>query len=78
MVVVVCVLVVAVLVVVPWCLVVVVRRMFGGSDGGSVGTGTSLPYGGLPELGPVGPLSGLRPDADVGDDLGSSDDLLGG
>lgn len=82
MAIVVSVIVVAGLVGIGWALVVLLRRMFGGSASvdpasTSVDSGSVLPYGGLPELGPVGPLGGLSPDADIDDPMAGPDDLLG-
>jgi len=62
-----------------WALVALLRRMFGGDGSGSgtaVDAGLAPPYGGLPNLGPVGPLGGISPDAHIGDPSPSPDDLL--
>jgi len=71
----VCAIVAAGLITIAWALVVLVRRMFGGFGGGD--TGSAPPYGALPELGPVGALGGLSPDADISDATAGPDDLLG-
>jgi hypothetical protein len=54
---------------------VLLRRMFRGAGPSSSEPGP--PYGVLPGLGPVGPLGGLSPDADVSDTGSSSNDLFG-
>ncbi|HVT22129.1 MAG TPA: hypothetical protein VHE57_12165 [Mycobacteriales bacterium] len=58
-----------------WALVVLVRRLFGGAA--PVESGPAIPFGGLPELGPVGPLGELSPGADIGDLTAGPDDLIG-
>lgn len=63
-----------------WALAVLLRRMFfggGSGDGTTVNSTAAPPYGGLPDLGPVGPLGELSPDANIGDPGASPDDLLG-
>jgi hypothetical protein len=69
------VLLVAGLVGIGWAVVVLVRRLFGGAA--HVEPGPAIPYGGLPELGPVGPLGGLSPNADIDDPMAGPDDLVG-
>jgi hypothetical protein len=77
MVIVVSIVVIAGLVGILISLGVLAKRLFGGT---STATGTAQqpapPYGGLPELGPVGPLGGLSPDADINDPGASPDDLF--
>jgi hypothetical protein len=58
--------------VIVWAMLL--KRMFGGS--GSLDTGPAVPYGGLPDLGPVGPLGVVSPDADLATGTSDPHDLL--
>ncbi len=75
MVIVVCAVIVVAIIVIAWALVAFVRRSLAG--GGTVTGPSGTPYGGLPDLGPVGALGELAPDADIGDPATDPPDLYG-
>jgi hypothetical protein len=74
-VVVVYILVVGGLLTLAWSLVVLARRIFGGIA--STESGPARPYGGLPDLDPVGELGQPAPDADISQTGSDSRDLYG-
>jgi hypothetical protein len=74
-VVVVYILVVGGLVTLVWSLVVLARRIFGGIT--RTDSGPARPYGGLPDLDPVGELGQPSPDADISQTGSDSQGLYG-